>query len=278
VGLLGAPAFEIPRIVERDQRLKVEDVAEVARFVAGKTRYNLATMAAYLGFQWFYFAVTTFLFVVALLNFAEFRFTAILAFGWASSLFSILYFAFVERASLRFGRLQPLVVSMYDRGFWLHERHWKLTASPIEPLFPGTPWKNVVAQLLGVRLGRRVFDDGGIYIDRTLLEVGDFACLNEDSMLQAHSLEEGVFKSDYVRLGRGVTVGTSALVHYGVKVGDNVVIDPDSFLMKGESPEADTTWRGNPARAVSRAAGASRLRQVRLPAAATLAAAEGAGP
>jgi non-ribosomal peptide synthetase-like protein len=268
VGLLGAPAFEIPRIVERDQRLKLEDEAQVAPLVAGKTRYNLATMAAYLAIQWLYLAVTTFLFVVALLNFAAFGFAAILAFGWASSLLSIAYFASIERASLNLGRLQPLVVSMYDKRFWLHERHWKLAASPIEPLFPGTPWKTVVARLLGVRLGRRVFDDGAIYVDRTLLEVGDFACLNEDCWLQAHSLEDGVFKADLVRLGRGVSVGTSALVHYGATVGDNVVVDPDSFVMKGESPEPGTRWRGNPARAVRRAAGASRLREVLLPAAA----------
>jgi non-ribosomal peptide synthetase-like protein len=224
-------------------------------------------MVAYLGVQWFSFAIATFLFVVAVLNFAQFGFAAILAFGWASSLFSIAYFAFIERASLRFEQLQPLVVSMYDPHFWVHERHWKLSALSIEPLFPGTPWKIVVARLLGVRMGRRIFDDGAVYVDRTLLEVGEFACLNEDCWLQGHSLEEGVFKSDRVRLGRGVTIGTSALVHYGAVVGDNVVIDPDSFLMKGESPEPDTTWRGNPAQAVRRGAAASRLREVPLPAA-----------
>ena len=113
-----------------------------------------------------------------------------------------------------------------------------------------------------------MFDDGCLLIDKTMLEVGDYVTLNEASTLKAHSLEEGVFKSDHVRVGSGCTVGCQALVHYGVKVGDNVVIDPDSFVMKGESPEADTTWRGNPARAVRRAAGASRLREVRLPAAA----------
>ena len=270
VGLLGAPAFEIPRIVERDQRLKVDDAAEMARLVAGKTRYNLATIALYLAINWVQIAVTTFLFVAAILHFADYGFAAILAFGWASALFTILYFVLVERACLKFGRLQPLVVSMYDRRFWLHERHWKFSASSVDTLLTGTPWKNVVARLLGARLGRRVFDDGCFYVDRTLLEVGDFACLNEDCWLQAHSLEEGAFKADHVRLGRGVTVGTSALVHYGTTVGDNVVIDPDSFVMKGESPEADTTWRGNPASAVRRAAGASRLREVRLPAAAAL--------
>jgi non-ribosomal peptide synthetase-like protein len=273
VGLLGSPAFEIPRIVERDQRLKVDDEAEMARLVAGKTRYNLATIAIYLAFNWVQIAVTTFLFVAAILHFADYGFAAILAFGWLSALFTILYFVLIERAAVKFGRLQPLVVSMYDRRFWLHERHWKFSTSFVDALLPGTPWRNVVMRLLGMRVGRRVFDDGAVLIDRTLIEVGDFACLNEDCWLQAHSLEEGAFKADYVRVGRGVTVGTWALVHYGTTVGDNAVIDPDAFVMKGESPEPDTTWRGNPARAVRKAAAASRMRPVRLPTAA-----EGAAP
>jgi carbonic anhydrase/acetyltransferase-like protein (isoleucine patch superfamily) len=37
-------------------------------------------------------------------------------------------------------------------------------------------------------------------------------------------------------------------VHYGVTMGDRVVLDADSFLMKGETPEAYTAWRGNPAK------------------------------
>jgi acetyltransferase-like isoleucine patch superfamily enzyme len=95
----------------------------------------------------------------------------------------------------------------------------------------------------------------------------DYATLNEGSALKAHSLEEGVFKSDYVRVGSGFTIGCGALVHYGVRIGDNVVIDPDSFLMKGETPDANTTWRGNPARSVRKAALKPALREVPLPAA-----------
>ena len=67
-------------------------------------------------------------------------------------------------------------------------------------------------------------------------------------MLQAHSLEEGVFKSDYIRLGSGCSVGPGAFVHYGVTMGDHVVLDADSFLMKGEVLESHTGWRGNPAK------------------------------
>ena len=90
--------------------------------------------------------------------------------------------------------------------------------------------------------------------ERTLVEIGDYANLNEVSILQGHSLEEGVFKSDYIKIGNGCSLGCGAFVHYGVTMGDNVVLDADSFLMKGEILDPNTTWRGNPARAISRSA------------------------
>ena len=71
-------------------------------------------------------------------------------------------------------------------------------------------------------------------------------------MLQAHSLEEGVFKSDYIRLGNRCSVGPGAFIHYGVSTGDDVVLDADSFLMKGEILESCTGWCGNPAKLVCR--------------------------
>jgi carbonic anhydrase/acetyltransferase-like protein (isoleucine patch superfamily) len=82
-----------------------------------------------------------------------------------------------------------------------------------------------------------------------------------------------------VRIGAGCTIGSGALVHYGVSMSDNVVLDPDSFLMKGESPEAGSKWRGNPARAVRTAARTpSRLVAVALPQAAEPALTAGGAP
>jgi non-ribosomal peptide synthetase-like protein len=116
-------------------------------------------------------------------------------------------------------------------------------------LFKGTPLKNFISRLLGVQLGKRVFDDGARFHDKTLIEVGNYVTLNEGCVIQCHSLEEGVFKCDAVKIGDGCTLGSAAFVHYGVTMGDNVVLDPDSFLMKGEAPDPNTVWRGNPAKA-----------------------------
>jgi non-ribosomal peptide synthetase-like protein len=167
-------------------------------------------------------------------------------------LFSIFWLGLVERGVLRFGRLKPKVVSMLlDDYFWFHERYWKLSGLwRVSRMFGGTPFKNVISRLEGVRLGRKVFDDGGDFDESTLVEIGDYTNVNAECVIQPHSLEEGVFKSDYVKIGTGCTLGVSSNVHYGVTMGDYVVLSPDSFLMKGEIADSDTTWRGNPARAV----------------------------
>jgi non-ribosomal peptide synthetase-like protein len=103
---------------------------------------------------------------------------------------------------------------------------------------------------MGMKVGRRVFDCSRTITERTLTEVGDDANLNEGSVLQAHSLEEGVFKSDHIRLGSGCSIGPGAFVHYGVTLGERVVLDADSFLMKGEVLDSHTNWRGNPAKLI----------------------------
>jgi acetyltransferase-like isoleucine patch superfamily enzyme len=77
-------------------------------------------------------------------------------------------------------------------------------------------------------------------------------------MLQAHSLEEGVFKSDHIRVGAGVALGVGAFAHYGVVLREGTYLDADAFLMKGEITPAYSRWRGNPAKLVGRRARPAR--------------------
>jgi non-ribosomal peptide synthetase-like protein len=120
---------------------------------------------------------------------------------------------------------------------------------PVEYLnvFNGTPFKNLIWRLLGVRVGRRVFDDGCYMTERTLTAVGDDCTLNAGSKIQCHSQEDGTFKSDHSTLGAGCTLGVGAHVHYGVTMGEGAVLAPDSFLMKGEEVPPNAQWGGNPA-------------------------------
>lgn len=160
--------------------------------------------------------------------------------------FTAVYFVLVERAIAAFRALRPQLCSIYDPNFWLHERLWKV---PVEyfNVFNGTPFKNVIWRLLGVRLGRRVFDDGCILTERTLITIGNDCTLNVGSKIQCHSQEDGTFKSDRSTIGAGCTLGVGAHVHYGVTVGDGAVLAPDSFLMKGEEIPQHARWGGNPA-------------------------------
>jgi non-ribosomal peptide synthetase-like protein len=178
---------------------------------------------------------------------------SVMVVGMAIGAFAIPYFAFIERASLGFKRLQARTVPVLDPYFWDHERHWKLAEHPLMSMFAGTPMRSVIGRMLGMKIGRKVFDDGAQYVDRTLMEIGDYANLNFAATLQGHSLEEGVFKSDSIVIGAGATVGVGAFVHYGATMGEGSVLEADAFLMKGETMDARAVWHGNPARAVTRA-------------------------
>ncbi len=144
--------------------------------------------------------------------------------------------------------MSPRFCSIYDPYFWWHERFWKMSAGGFLGLFNGTPMKVVVWRLLGVRMGRRVFDDGCAIPEKTLVHIGDDVALNAGSVLQAHSLEDGAFKSDHIVIGHGCH-GRSARrsCTTGSRVHEGAVLDADAFLMKGQEVPAHTRWRGNPA-------------------------------
>jgi non-ribosomal peptide synthetase-like protein len=246
VGLLGSPSFEIPRSVYRDAAFgDVKGGAEVRSRLRAKNRHNRHTIAVFLLVRWIDIFAVTLLGLTGAAWYAVYGAWAIAASSVASVVFHVFYTALVERASTGFRRLQPQFCSIHDIAFWRHERYWKLVARP--DLFNGTPFKPLVWRLLGVRIGRRVFDDGCGMPERTLVTVGDFCTLNAGSTIQCHSQEDGGFKSDRITIGDGVTVGVGAWVHYGVAMGDRSELAPDSFLMKGEEVPAGARWGGNPA-------------------------------
>ncbi|WP_433557544.1 DapH/DapD/GlmU-related protein [Pseudonocardia xinjiangensis] len=171
----------------------------------------------------------------------------------AALLFTTLYSILEERISFGFRRLRPQFCSIYEPYFWRHERLWKLSGTGYLQIYNGTPFKSIVWRLLGVRVGKKLFDDGAAMPEKTMVTIGDYCTLGAQSTIQCHSLEDGGFKSDYVVIGSGSTIGANSYVHYGVVMGERVVVEADAFLMKGEQPGADTRWQGNPAREISEA-------------------------
>ncbi|WP_353945418.1 Pls/PosA family non-ribosomal peptide synthetase [Streptomyces sp. HUAS MG91] len=250
VGLLGSPAFEIPRSVERDSRFDhLREGDELRRRLVAKNRSNRRTMGLFLVLRWLHWFVISLLALAAFDLYDTYGGAAGLFVGAAMALglvFSTAYYVFIERLLCRFRPLQPRLCSIYDPYFWWHERLWKTPDNHLA-IFNGTPFKALVWRALGVRIGRRVFDDGANITERTLVTIGDDCTLAAHTKVQAHSQEDGTFKSDRIVIGAGCTLGTGALVHYGVEMGDAAVLAPDSFLMKGEQMPPGARWGGNPA-------------------------------
>lgn len=246
VGLLGSPPFEIPRSVQRDAKFDELKLTEARnRLLPAKNRYNIRTMAIYLAVRWFLLYVATISGSIAV---AAHGFLGVLAVSGATlafMLFRIFFTILIERSVMGFRRLRPQYCSIYDRYFWRHELLWKmLAAAP----FGGTPFRPAFMRLLGIKVGRRLYDPGAGVIEKTLVTIGDDCALNEGSLLQGHSLEDGTFKSGPIVVGDRCSVGVGAFVHYGVVIRDGASIEADAFLMKGADVPADTVYLGNPAR------------------------------
>jgi non-ribosomal peptide synthetase-like protein len=250
VGLLGSPSFEIPRSVERDSRFDHLRTGEaLRRGLAAKNAFNLRTIGIFLSTRWLG------LFLITVIDLAAFEFffgvlahTVLAATVALSAVAAAVYYALVERGFEAISPPPPAICSIYDSRFWWVERIWKLHPIHFLHLFDGTPFKNVLWRLIGVRYGRRVFDDGVFISEPTLTAVGDECVLNQASIIQGDSQEDGTYKSGRATLGAGCTLGVGAFVHYDVAMGDNAELAADSFLMKGEEVPSRARWGGNPAR------------------------------
>ncbi|MCP3937647.1 MAG: amino acid adenylation domain-containing protein [Actinomycetia bacterium] len=247
VGYLGSPAFEIPRVVFRDKQFDdLKDEETLPLLLRAKNRHNLKTMGWYLlsRFVALFGAVAIVLGGADLypdLGMWSFALVPVVVFA-AGSAYSVL----LERWSIGFRRLEPMYCSIYDKESWKIERYWKMSWYPT--VLNGTPFKAMFWRMLGARVGRRLYDDGGTMTEKTMVTIGDDCVLNAGSLIQPHSQEDGSFKSDHIRIGSGCTVGVAALVHYGVTMGDGSSLAPNSFLMKGAEVPAHTNWGENPAR------------------------------
>ncbi|HET9254370.1 MAG TPA: Pls/PosA family non-ribosomal peptide synthetase [Pseudonocardiaceae bacterium] len=249
VGLLGSPSFEIPRSVQRDSNLDLNSPAELRRRLAAKNKHNALTIGLSLLAQWIFIFWATLLAAAAIDLYQSFGPLVIVLTSVLTVLFGIGYFVLVERAASAFRALQPRYCSIYEPYFWWHERYWKLSMQPPR-ILDGTPFRSLAWRLLGVQIGTRVFDDGCIIMEKTMVTIGDDCALNAGSIIQCHSQEDGAFKSDRITIGSGCAIGIGALVHYGVTMGEGSVLAPDSFLMKGEEIPQRARWGGNPAREI----------------------------
>lgn len=250
-GILGSPSFEIPRATGKDKDFDPFARNDfICKGIKRKNGYNLRTILLFLmaGFLPFLLFVTAIYALVAyhpVWGFWGWLLASIIGF-----LFSVAYLVALEWWALGFCRMKPVESSIYDPIYWKTERYWKFSETFLNSFMVGTPFRAIINKMMGVRQGKKVFDDGLHISEKTLVEIGDYCNFNASSVLQSHSLEQGRFKCDYIKVGDYCSVESNAFIHYGATIGDHAVIGMDSFVMKGEVVESGSVWRGNPAQAV----------------------------
>jgi acetyltransferase-like isoleucine patch superfamily enzyme len=121
-------------------------------------------------------------------------------------------------------------------------------------LFRSSPLWTWYMRLNGARIGSGVYINSLSISDHNMLVFGDGVVIGEDVHLSGHTVERGVVKTDYVRLGRGVTVGLGSMVGIGVEAGDGCTIGALSVVPKYTKLQAGVTYAGVPARRIERAA------------------------
>lgn len=249
VGILGSPAFEIPRVVKRDTQFDhLATGEEFRRRLAAKTRSNIASMALYLLTRFIALYIGL-LFFVVIISDPPLEVPLRLVFGGIAAFIVLSAYALlVEWWTLRFRRLRPATMSIYDPDFWRHERHWKVSDTAFTSIFAGTPLKGIMWRLVGVKVGKKLFDDGASASERSMVELGDYVTLGSGAILQGHTLEEGTFKSGPIKVGDECTVGANTFINYDATMLKGSELKQDSFLMKGEQMPAGSVWGGNPAR------------------------------
>jgi len=246
-GLLGSPAFEIPRTVQRDRYEGSDDPAYLEQGLKRKTRRNLITIFCVLLVEALYTCIEALVVYYTVWYYLEYGMVSFIVSPILFGLFTLAYFILHAQWSLTGKRMEPSSLSIYEPYFWKVEHYWKRNEEKLLEGFGGTPYKNVISRLLGIKVGAKVFDDGSIVTEKTMCEIGDYCTLNESTSIQCHTLEEGFFKSDYVKIGNGCTVGVNAYIQYGVTMEDNSLLETNSYLMKGELLQENTVWQGNPA-------------------------------
>ncbi|MDJ0859734.1 MAG: AMP-binding protein, partial [Dinoroseobacter sp.] len=265
-GLLGSPPFQIPRSVLRDRQLDARHNPET--FKTGlrmKTRANLVSILALMAAGLVFSFILLVLLALSVVAYSRFGLPALSA---AILFFFVLrtgFGIFLERASVNFRPLEPLNCSIYDAPFWRHERYWKFSLTADRPtmmILRGTPFRALILRALGMRVGKRLFDDGAMIVEKTMTEIGDDCTFGERSVLQGHSLEDAAFKSDRIWIGDRCTIAEFAWIHLGTRVESNARIEADSFFMKGSYATQSSTWGGNPAQCVGSVGSWSALNEV----------------
>lgn len=120
--------------------------------------------------------------------------------------------------------------------------------------FRSSPLWTWYMKLNGAQIGRGVYINSLSISDHNMLVMGDGVVIGESVHMSGHTVEGGVVKTGYVRLGRGVTVGLGSMVGIGVDAGDRCQIGALSVVPKNSKLEPGAIYAGVRARKIEKSA------------------------
>lgn len=147
------------------------------------------------------------------------------------------------------GEYKPVIKPLWSPYVWLNEAVNGTYESIIAPLLMpllGTPFISVFLRLLGVKIGKHAFVETLLLGEFDLVEIGNYAALNFDVIIQNHLFEDRIFKSSHLKIGNDCSIGNMAVILYDTEMGDGSSIGPLSLLMKGEKIQTLSSWEGIP--------------------------------
>jgi non-ribosomal peptide synthetase-like protein len=147
------------------------------------------------------------------------------------------------------GEYKPVIKPLWSPYVWINEAVNGTYESIIAPLLMpllGTPFISIFLRLLGVKIGKHAFVETLLLGEFDLVEIGDYAALNFDVIVQNHLFEDRIFKSSSLKIGNDCSVGNMAVILYDSEMGDASSIGPLSLLMKSEKIQPLSSWEGIP--------------------------------
>jgi non-ribosomal peptide synthetase-like protein len=152
------------------------------------------------------------------------------------------------------GRFRPVVRPLWCPYVWWNEvlnGAWETVSVPMLAPLVGSPLFNVFLRWMGCRIGRWAYVGTSLFSEFDLVNIGDFAALNEGVVVQNHLFEDRIMKSSHVNIGDECTVGNMAVVLYDSEMERAASLGPLSLLMKGSIVPQATRWIGIPATRVN---------------------------
>jgi acetyltransferase-like isoleucine patch superfamily enzyme len=115
-------------------------------------------------------------------------------------------------------------------------------------IFRGSPIWTAYLRLNGARIGARVYVNTLSISDHNLLEFGDDVVIGGDVHISGHTVERGVVKTGFVRLGHNVTIGLGSVVDIDVEAGPRCQVGALSLVPKHARLESGAVYAGVPVR------------------------------